>query len=157
MTTRVRIREKDNGLKRAQQLSKQPRMAIRIGVLEADAARPHPTRPGRTVGDVAVWMEYGTNDGHVPARSWLFGWLDEEIDVIAQQLGADTFRVIFGGENEWLALSKRASVYRQQIEDRIRFADVFDRNEDATVRKKGFDLPLIDTETFIESIRWEVK
>ncbi len=152
----VKVTVVDNGAKRAQALLKKKRKVLRVGILEREANQQHPTGDGVTIGDVAVWNEYGTDTA--PARSWLFNWLDENLQDIYKQLTADTMRVVFGKppEDEATALGKRGSVYRQQIEDRIRYANVFASNAPSTVRKKGFDLPLIDSETFIEAIRWEV-
>lgn len=158
MTVKIKVDERR--WVKAKRLARQKRKELRIGVLEAEAKQPHPSREGVTVGEVAAWMEYGTTGKPpTPARSWLFDWLDENIDVIVKQLAADTFRVVLGKppEDEATALGKRGSVYRQQIEDRIRYANAFDSNAPLTIKKKGFDLPLIDTETFIEAIRWEVK
>ena len=151
MTKAVRV--VDNGARRAMQLSKQPRLKLRIGVLPKDASQKHEDS-GETVGQIAVWQEYGTPD--VKPRRWLFGWLDEEVDVIAQQMGADTLRVIMAGEDERTALSRRGPVYSGQITDRIRFGNAFHSNAPSTIAKKGFDLPLIDHEQFIETIDWEV-
>jgi hypothetical protein len=155
----VKVTTIDHGLKRARQLLKQPRKILRIGVLESEAAQPHPSRDGVTIGQVARWQEYGAGmgPGATPARSWLWGWFWEHYDLIYRQLAADTYRVIFAGENEALALMKRGGVYRDQIEDRIRYENVFASNAPSTIKKKGFDLPLIDTETFVESIQYEVK
>jgi hypothetical protein len=151
MTSQVRV--VDHGAKRAMQLSKQPRLKLRIGVLPSDAGKKH-LDSGEKVGQIALWQEFGTPG--IKPRSWLFDWLDEEADDIAQQFAADTQRVIMAGDSERTALERRGSVYRQQIEDRIRFANVLRKNEPSTIAKKGFDLPLIDTEQFIETIRWEV-
>jgi hypothetical protein len=132
-------------------------MKLRVGILDAEAKQKHPSRPGVTIGQIAVAHEYGQpwRKPPTPRRSWLFDWFDENVDIIVKQLGADTHRVVMAGENEWLALSKRGSVYRQQIVDRIRYANPFKGNAAATIRSKGFDLPLIDSEEFIEAIRWE--
>ena len=159
MTSRVKVTVKDTGFNRAETLLRQPRKVLSSGVHPAEANQPHPSKAGVTVGDVAVWMEYGTDDGRVPARSWLFGWLDREADTISRQLAVDTMRVLFGKppESEGAALAKRGTVYRRQVIDRIRYENVFIGNAPSTVKKKGFDLPLIDSETFIESIRWEVR
>ena len=158
MASAVKVTVKDHGAKRAQALLKQQRHRLRVGILETEASQPHPSRPGTTVGQVAAWMEYGTEEyGHTtPRRSWLFDWKDENIDVIVKQLAAATMRVIFANEDEKWALSKLGTIYRRQIEERIRYANVFASNAPSTIKKKGFDLPLIDTETFIEAIRWEV-
>lgn len=156
----VKVRVEDHGAKRAQALLRQPRKKLRIGVLENEAAQPHPTRPGVTVGDVAIWMEYGTGDGrppNTPARSFIFDWKDENIDKIAQQLATDTLRVIFSNENEVQALSKRGTMYRDWIRKRIvarpgNWKPLSPRR----IREKGHDMPLIDTGLLYESIRWEV-
>lgn len=153
----VKVTVKDRGAKRAEALLRQPRKMLRIGVLEAEAAQPHPTRYGRTTGQVAVWAEYGTRDGHVPPRRWLFGWLDLHIEEITQQLATDTMRVIFSNESEKSALEKRGTVYRRQIIDRIEFSNDIPKIEASTIRRKGgLDTPLIDTEWFIDRIRYEV-
>lgn len=155
MTAKIRV--KDNGARRAQQLLRQPRRRLRIGVFGAQAARIHPTN-GETVGQVAVWMEHGNET--VPARSWLFDWLEENITTITRQLATDTLRVIFGKppESEKRALEKRGGVYVKLIVNRIHDIPAYWPPLNAvTIRKKGHDLPLVDTETFIDSIRWEVE
>ena len=156
MTSRVKVTVKDNGFNRAKALLRKPRKVLSLGVHPAEAAQVYPDKPGVTVGMVATVHEYGIN---VPVRSWLFGWLYEEADTITRQLAADTMRVLFGKppESEGAALAKRGTVYRRQIIDRIHYANVFASNAPSTIKKKGFDLPLIDSELFIESIRWEVK
>jgi hypothetical protein len=151
--TANKVRVTDHGAKRARELLKQPRKQLLLGVLDTEANKKHPSGP--TIGEIAIWMEFGTPT--IKPRSWLFDWLDENIDIIAQQLGADTKRVIFDKADERTALERRGSVYRQQVEDRIRYENVLHGNEPSTIMKKGFDLPLIDTETFIEAIRWKVK
>ena len=159
MTGRVvEIKVVDHGAKRAKALLNQPRKKLMIGVLPDQADQHH--SKGKTKGEVALWMEYGTDDGHVPARSWLHDWLDENIHDIVFQLAADTMRVLFGKppENEKKALSQRGTIYRRQIVDRIEFGNVLEKLAASTIRRKGgLDTPLIDTETFIDSIRWKVE
>ena len=157
MTSRVKVTVKDNGFNRAVAMLKKPRMVLSLGVHPAEAAQPYPGRPDVDVGDSATMLEYGTETA--PARSWLFDWVDQEADVISRQLATDTVRVLFGKppESEGAALAKRGTIYRRQIVDRIRYENVFASNAPSTVKKKGFDLPGIDSELFIESIRWEVR
>lgn len=155
----VKVTVDDRGAKRAMKLLSRPRQVLRVGVLPAEGAVPHPfSSSGKTVGEIAAYHEYGIG---VPIRSWLNGWYLEREDEIARQLAADTYRVLFGdtGEpenDEWVALNKRGGVYAQQIQDRIRYGNAFTSNAPGTIKKKGFDLPLIDSEFFIESISHEV-
>jgi hypothetical protein len=155
MATKVRV--VDHGAKRAAWLSGQPRKILRLGILPAEAAQPHTSRPGRTIGQVAVWMEYGTMDygWNTPRRSWLFDWLDENLDRITKQLGADTHRVIFAGEDEATALGRRGTAYRQAIQGRIK-RHIPPPNAPSTLERKDGTTPLIDTKLFYDSIRWEV-
>ena len=152
MPTRVRV--EDLGAKRAQQLAGKDRMKLRIGVLEAQAAEIHPSRPGVTVGEVAKWMEFG-QPPHTPRRSWLFDWLDENVDKIVRQLGTDTMRVLFAKASEQQALSRRGTQYRQQIQGRIN-RRIPPPNRPGTLRRKQGDVPLKDTQVFYNAIRWEV-
>jgi hypothetical protein len=135
------------------QLSQQPRLKLLLGILEVEAQKPHPTH-NVTIGEVAVWNEYGTPD--TPARSWLRDYVDENADLFAKQLGADTMRVIFAKENERKALSQRGSEYRKKMIGRIK-RRIDPPNAPETLRRKRGNVPLIDTGTFIENLRWQVK
>lgn len=151
----VKVTVKDHGAKRARALLKQPRLELAVGVLQNEAQQRH--HSGSTIGQIAAWMEYGTFE--IPARSWLFDWLDDNYKVITNQLAADTARVIFGvpPESERKALSKRGGEYRRSIWFRIRnVPGYWEALKPDTIRKKGHAAPLIDEAEFINAIRWEV-
>jgi hypothetical protein len=157
----VEVVVKDHGAKRARELLKKDRKELWIGVLAAQGAAQHPS--GDTIGQIAFWMEYGFTapDGReIAPRSWLRDWLDENEKIIKQQLGADTARVLFSKppESEKKALEKRGGVYRRQIQVRIRNVPAnWQGLAESTIRKKGHSAPLIDTTTFINAIRYEVR
>lgn len=151
--TANKVRVVDNGAKRAIQLSQQPRKKLLLGILEPEASQPHPNAHV-SIGQVAIWNEYGTPD--TPARSWLGDYVDENADLFAKQLGADTLRVIFANEDERTALSRRGSEYRKKMIGRIK-RRIPPRNKKSTLRRKKGDIPLIDTHTFIDALRWLVK
>ena len=156
----VTVTVKDRGAKRARALLKQPRKELWVGVLEKEGAKTHPS--GETIGTIAWYMEVGFSAGgkDVAPRSWLRDWLDENEKIIAQQMSADTARVLFAKppESETKALGKRGAVYKRQIQQRIaavpgNWAEL----KPDTIRKKGHAYPLIDTTTFINAIRYEVR
>jgi len=161
VTRGVKVTVVDSGMKRAQALLKQPRKKLMLGVLPAQASQHH--SKGVTIGEVAVWMEYGfyaRNGEWVEPRSWLFDWLDENINTITRQLATDTLRVLFGKppESEQFALEKRGGQYRRQVLDRIEFSNDIRENKPSTIRRKGgLDTPLIDTEKFINAILYKVE
>ena len=57
----VKVRVQDNGANRAKALLNRPRKKLLVGVLPEQAAQHH--SKGVTIGEVAMWMEYGTDDG----------------------------------------------------------------------------------------------
>jgi hypothetical protein len=155
----VKVKRIDHGARRARELLRRGRLNLKVGVLQNEAQQGHPS--GHTIGQIAVWMEYGggIDEDSPPARSWLFDWLDVNYKIITKQLAADTARVIFGvpPESERKALSKRGGEYRRSIWMRIRnVPGDWEGLKEATIRKKGHSAPLIDTTTFINAIRWEV-
>jgi len=156
----IEVVVKDRGAKRARALLKKPRKELWVGVLENEGAEQHPS--GTTVGQIAYWMEYGFEGpaGPVAPRSWLRDWLDENAKRITNQMAADTYRVLFSKPpvTEKKALEQRGGVYRREIQVRIRnVPGNWEPLAESTKRKKGHDAPLIDTTTFINAIRYEVR
>ncbi len=151
--TANRVRVVDNGAKRAMQLSQQPRMKLLLGILDAVARKKHPNADA-TMGQVAIWNEYGTPT--TPARSWLRDYVDENEDLFAKQLGADTLRVIFAKEDERTVLGKRGSEYRHKLIGRIK-RRIDPANAPRTLQNKRGNVPLIDTGAFLDALRWQVK
>jgi hypothetical protein len=156
----VVVTVKDHGAKRARELLKKKRLELWVGVLQAEGSQKH--HSGNTFGQIAWWMEKGTGmDGDgIPARSWLFDWLDDNSKLITQQLAADTARVLYAKppETERGALKKRGAEYRRSIWIRILGRPAsWDKLKEETIRKKGHDTPLIDTADFVNAIRWELR
>jgi hypothetical protein len=156
----VVVTVKDHGAKRARALLKQRRLELWVGVLRDQAQQQHES--GNTIGQIAYWMEKGTGmgPGGIPARSWLFDWLDENGKKITQQLAADTARVLYGKppESEKKALSKRGGEYRRSVWFRIRDVPGYWKPlKPETIKKKGHAAPLIEYGEFINAIRWEIR
>lgn len=153
----VRVTVTDHGAKRARELLKKKRLSLKVGVLQKEGSQRH--HSGETVGTIAYWMEKGfaTGTTWVEPRSWLYDWLDENEKKISKQLDADTMRVLFGGESEKAALSKRGGEYRRSIWMRIRnVPGYWQPLKPDTIRKKGHPFPLFEKGEFINAIRWEV-
>ncbi len=151
--TANKVRVVDNGAKRAMQLSQQPRMKLLLGILPEEARKKHGFDDA-TIGQVAIWNEYGTPT--TPARSWLGDFVDENEDLFAKQLGADTLRVIFAKEDERTVLSKRGSEYRHKMIGRIK-RRIDPANAPSTLARKRGNVPLIDLGIFLDALRWQVK
>lgn len=148
------VRVVDKGARRAKTLAPQRnRKSLRIGVMDEAAQAKHPKAKGATVGEVALWNEFGTMS--VPSRSFLRDWADENLDRISRELSADLLRVLFASENEKLALAKRGKQYVQQVVTRIK-RGIPPANSAWTLSQKSGTTPLIDTGTLIDSIDYKV-
>jgi len=126
---------------------------MKLGITEKSGSDEHPNAPGKTVGDVAFFNEYGTMT--IPARSFIRDWVDGNIDRIAKNMGTDVQRVLMTNEKMKTALTKRGVVYRTAVIKRI-IARIPPPNAPLTVLLKGSDVPLIDTGTLIDAIVYEV-
>jgi hypothetical protein len=143
--------------KRAKRLLKKKRKTLRIGVLEKDAVVKHPEHYDATFGEIAVWNEYGTDGpAGIPARSWLNGYLADNLEKIKKKLAADTLRVLFAGEDERQALNNRGHEMTRAIVRRIK-QRIPPPNSPYTLRRKRGSIPLIDSGEFIKRIKHEVK
>ncbi len=119
---------------------------ITIGVHANDGAKQHPNLDNGepiTVAEVAAKNELGIG---VPRRSWLTDWTNEKLAPGTQLL--KNLPLDFAPE---LAARAEAS-----ITDRIRSGDIPPPNAESTVKRKGHDRTLIDTETFVNSVHARV-
>ena len=133
--------------------ARNPQPSLKVGVTERTAETLHP-KTGKPIGDIAFFNEYGTMD--TPARSFIRDWVDGNIDRIAKQIGTDTLRILMTDEKLEAALKKRGATYRKEIIKRIR-DHIPPPNAPSTVVQKSGDTPLIDTETLIDAIIYEIK
>lgn len=124
---------------------------------------------GANVASVAMYNEFGTPAGPrhagIPARSFLRSSVFENRDKIqnkfaksmAQVFGADGFTV--GGRGDPITeLGNVGAVIVGMVRDKIRTSGSWAKpNAPATVKKKGFDFPLIETLKLRDSISWAVR
>ena len=130
-----------------------PQPRLLVGVTEKTASNPHP-KSDRPVGDLAFFNEYGTMT--IPARSFIRDWVDGNIDNITRTLGNDRLRALKTNENFKKTLTRRGREYRAAIVRRIE-ARLPPPNALSTLMQKDGDIPLIDTETLLAAIIYEVK
>lgn len=119
---------------------------VRVGIVEQATYEN-----GDSVAQVAYWNEYGT--AHIPPRPFFRqtiaenkdGWPDKAAEILREN-----------GGNVPLTLKQMGEGVKGQIVETIQgFREP--PNAAATVRKKGFDKPLIDTGTLWRSIDYEVE
>jgi hypothetical protein len=101
---------------------------------------------------IAAANEYGTDDGHVPERSYLRDTVDNGAEQVLDDL-QQAVQATLGGADLDAELGKVGEAWVGKIKTAIR--DKSDPpNADSTVEAKGTDNPLIDQGRLRNSISW---
>lgn len=153
MGTKVAIEDVDTGWKTLlRRMATWEELGIRVGVLSDE---PHGDEEGAiTLGELAAVMEFGTEDGHIPARPFLRPVFDERREEIYSYYEKLLGRMIDGELTEKQVhdlLGARLTVY---VKERIR-SSVPPPNAPSTVAKKRSTTTLIDTRQLLNSVTWE--
>lgn len=120
---------------------------VRVGIIEQ---ANYDGSDGESVAQVAFWNEYGT--ATIPPRPFFRNTIAEHKDEWPKQ-AAEMLEANGGDVRQTLA--DMGEVVKGQIKMTIQdFREP--PNAAATVKKKGFDKPLIDTGTLWRSIDYEV-
>ncbi len=154
---RVKLSYKDKGLNKIlREFAKAHSAGIKVGVVGPKAGELSDN--GRyTNAEVAVVNEFGSDDGHVPARSFLRSTFRNRPKETADLLKVAALGVI---HNTPIAQSfdsigkKLAEMVKQTIHDGT--ADGRKHNAPSTIAKKGFDHPLVATGGLAEAISHQV-
>lgn len=102
----------------------------------------------------AVWAEFGTPNA--PARSWLLGWCNENEDLIRFWMRGELRLVIEGKQTKVQALRRVGEKAVASIKERI-VNRIPPPNAPSTIKKKGSDVPLIETGHFLGAIGAKVE
>lgn len=160
ITTKVKITDQDNGWNRVKAVIAQSKLYnVNVGIQEdkGQEAKIVRTKDGIktqdiTLAAVALMHEFGNG---VPERSWLRAWFDaneEEVKSLIFGLGA---QILEGQITQEQALHFLGVSFREGIKQRIR-ANIPPALAASTVKKKGHDVALIDTEQLINAIDYEI-
>lgn len=157
-----KVKDVDKGYKkvliRANQLHG---VVIEVGLSEASAAVPKINPRGEfselTLGDVAAVHEFGL--GTSPRRSFVADWFDFNLLKNKAILFKATTKMLYGKGSLFGALSGLGMRFRNSMKKRIRTKSdpQYPPNSAATIKRKGSNIPLIETEQLYDSIGYEVK
>lgn len=147
------VRDTDHGYNAlVDRLFKFAKPRIEVGILAgagADEAKTgEAVGEGLTLLEAAIFNEFGTTDAegniHVPARSFIRAWFDENEAALRQELTGLMRDVVAGKRTKEQILQMLAVRCVGEIQQRI--ADGLDpENRHSTVEKKGSSTPLIAT------------
>lgn len=130
------------------------RVEITVGVHSDDANHTHGSGEGTTIGDIATWMEFGTQT--VPQRSFIRGWFDERQDFIASTLRTQFQQVLDGKRPIEQAAERAALALEADVKQRI-LENIPPPLRPATIKRKGSSLALVDQGILRNAIRAIVK
>jgi hypothetical protein len=155
----VKLTDKDRGLRRVFETiaALDGGRKVKVGVLADGAGGERPEGSDLTIAEIAAVQEFGTTNGHVPARSFLRATFDatrEELVV----LGAGLFsRVVFNGFPYDKALGilglKLATDTKKAITSGPGIPPPL---APKTIAAKGSSRPLVDTGALVRAITWVI-
>lgn len=140
------------------QLRMVDRAVVTVGI-QGDNAREAPAEgverePNNA--EVATWNEFGTSDGHVPARSFMRSTFDERRAELVEVQRKALDAVAAGKMTTEQALHVIGEWFQGAVQKKI--VDLRDPpNAPATIEAKGSSNPLIDTGQLRQSITHEVR
>lgn len=121
---------------------------LAVGVLRG-ADNMHPKAKTSTVGEIAIYNEFGTQ--LIPARSFARDWADIDKQRFADELASAARVVVLGGANQKRVLGNLGARYARSMARRI-LAGIPPENALATLLQKDGTTPLVDTRTLLGSI-----
>lgn len=132
-----------------QEIEKLKKLTVRVGYIHGKDA----SEQGVDIADIAAWNELGT--ARSPAHPFMRSSADNHTEEI-RAFGAAQVRRLLTGAKAQDVLSAMGTMQKALIQNEItegRFA----ANDPYTIRKKGSDVPLVDTGRMRQSVHIVVK
>lgn len=150
MAGKVTVKDKGYNAMMSRLGRKQPTM--RVGVFGDKALEGH--EGGLSNGELAAVHEFGTEDGRVPERAWMRGYVDENNARVSRMLARVAEQVTAGK----LTPEQGLNLVGLQIVGEIkrRLPHLSPPLEEETVRRKGSSATLIDKGQFRSAIAHSV-
>ena len=158
----ARVIEYDRGFERIRDaLAKLGGYQIGIGFQGPSGAEQHSDRSDATVAEVALFQEFGT-DAHgnhpgIPERSFLRSAILEQQGALLDLLTNAINATIDGADplDELAKIGKHAARFvRERLVDAPAWAEPLAAS---TVRRKGHDIPLRETDKMVGAITWAIR
>lgn len=129
---------------------------VHVGVL-ADDSKGGAREGDLTVAEIAAILEYGTKDGHIPARPFLRHTFDahrEEMEKIGEKLIG---QAVDGKITVDKALGIMGAKLSAEVKKCITSGPgVPPPNAPSTIKAKGSSRPLVDTGRLVNAITWAI-
>lgn len=107
------------------------------------------------MADLAAIMEFGTADGHIPARPFMASTFDMYVEEVLKNIASIKDQIISGKITAKQGWGKIGAWYKGRMQHTIKDS-VWQANADITIKLKGSSAPLIDSGALRTSIDYEV-
>lgn len=157
MKPTVKIVKKDTGwielFERAYEIAKGGK--VKVGFLdEGPGAETHPGSK-LTVAQIASILEFGTEDGHIPARSVVRSTFDAKHEMLTELSGKLIGQILDGRMNVDRALGILGLTLATEMKKTVTVGPhVQPENAPSTIAQKGSDRPWVDTGRTIGAATW---
>jgi hypothetical protein len=112
---------------------------------------------GTSVVDYATYNEFGTDDGHIPARPFMSTTSERYKEETMKFTEFLVGRMIDGKITDTTVLKNLGEKYQSYVQQTIRDAKNWAvPNAPSTILQKGSSSPLIDTGRMVGAVRYEV-
>lgn len=146
------VRDSDKGYQElVARIFKLGNPSVSVGVFSTDGSKLYVD--GETVLDVATFHEFGLG---VPERSFLRGWFDENEERARETLRKLMIAVLRGSRSKEQALDVFGLWLQSEIQKRIT-TNIPPPLAEATIKKKGSSVALVDTGQLRASVTFKVK
>jgi hypothetical protein len=157
MSSEPRIIDRDLGWIDLFKLVREIRHAhVKVGVIAESESTSPPEKAGAlTVAEIAVVNEFGTEDGRIPARSFVRASFDEQREKLVE-LGANLMKQVIDRK---LTLDRALGILGLSLATSIKLkirSSVPPPDAPSTVAAKGSATTLVDTGRLLHSITWAV-
>ncbi|HYQ47159.1 MAG TPA: hypothetical protein VER11_34550 [Polyangiaceae bacterium] len=151
----VRFKDTDRGFEALKaRIGKAAAARLSVGVHEAEGAQSEDGET--TVLDVAIFNEFGGENGNPPRRSFVADWADENADEHKELLRRSQKAVIKGTlPSTEVALERLGLRFVGDVQKRM-IAGIEPENAESTIARKGSSTPLIDQGQLLSSITHQV-
>ncbi len=134
---------------------------VRVGIVGPSASEMVPGT-NLTILDIGLIHELGSRDGRVPERSYLRSTLTEHRTAELAELQRKLARAIVErgmAVRQALGILGESAVswVKETIRSRKTTGPGPQANKPATIKRKGSDVPLVDTAQLINSISYEIE
>lgn len=151
----AKVTDKDTGwIALVSRVAKMKGAFAKVGILAEGKGDEEEEGSDLTVAQIAGILEFGTEDGHIPERSFVRSTFDEKREEMMAMSAKLVVGIVAGTMDVDRALNILGAFLAAAIKNKVTVDGVPPPNAPSTIAAKGSDRPLVDTSRMINAISW---